>query len=377
MSRLKTAGVIHGKIGVMGWKIILSLIIFFSFGSPALAQDAETNFYRCRVREITNEGQTINASGTFKFQEVKLDCPVKGEIILNHGEGMILTDDQLVSPGETVIVSEVEGPDGTKLLNIADKYRLNKVWPLIAIFFLLVIFLARWKGVGSIAGMIISLGVILFYIVPQIVAGANPLTVTIAGSIAIMISTIYLAHGFSAKTTIAVVSTFITLITIAFISSFVVKLAHLTGLGSEDAASLRFGLTSHIDFRGLLLGGIIIGSLGVLDDITTGLSATIFEIKKANNRLKPSQLFASGLEVGKEHVTSLVNTLILAYAGTALPVFMIISLNINKYPIWLILNDELIMEELVRTLAGSIGIIAAVPLTAFLAVAYLTKPKKQ
>lgn len=358
-------------------KILLSLIFLFSAYDEALAQETETNFYRCRVLEITNEGQTINASGTFKFQEVRLDCPSKGEITLNHGEGLILTDEQLVSPGETVIVSEVEGPEETKLLNIADKYRLNKVWPLVAIFFVLVIFLARWKGVGSIAGMVISLGVILFYIVPQIVGGANPLTVTIAGSIAIMISTIYLAHGFSAKTTIAVISTFITLLTIGIISNFVVGLAHLTGLGSEDAASLRFGLTSHIDFRGLLLGGIIIGSLGVLDDITTGLSATIFEIKKANSRLKPSQLFASGLEVGKEHVTSLVNTLILAYAGTALPVFLIISLNINKYPIWLILNDELIMEELVRTLAGSIGIIAAVPLTAFLAVAYLTKPKKQ
>ena len=159
------------------------------------------------------------------------------------------------------------------------------------------------------------------------------------------------------------------------LSSLFVKLTFLNGLGSEDAASLRFGATGNIDFRGLLLGGILIGALGVLDDVTTGLSASVFELNKANPTLKFGALFASGLSIGKEHISSLVNTLVLAYAGSALPIFLMITLNVNKSPLWLILNDQLIIEEVVRTLAGSIGLVAAVPLTTLFATFYITEIK--
>lgn len=370
----------NAKIRVMKlFRILIVITLFFINTSTTLAQDVTDKFYRARVIEIVNTGRQNTDSGTFVFQEVKIKI-IEGdkretEMIIDHGKDTILTDHELVNVGETVIVSEIAGPTGS-IFHIADKYRLNSIWPFILAFFAFVVLLSRWKGVGAITGMLISLGVILFYIVPQIMAGQNPLTITIAGSLAIMISTIYLAHGFSAKTSIAVLSTFITLVGIGIISTLIVKLGFLTGLGSEDASILRFGATSMVDFRGLLLGGIIIGSLGVLDDITTGLTASIFEIKKANPKISSSKLFAAGLTIGKEHVTSLVNTLILAYAGTALPIFMIIHLNINNYPWWLILNDELIVEEIVRTLSGSIGIIAAVPLTTFITTFYLNKPKR-
>jgi uncharacterized membrane protein len=192
-----------------------------------------------------------------------------------------------------------------------------------------------------------------------------------------MVTTIYLAHGFSTKTTIAVISTFLTLVGIGILSALFVKITFLTGLGSEDAASLRFGATSNIDFRGLLLGGILIGALGVLDDVTTGLSASVFELHKANPGMAFPQLFKSGLTIGKEHISSLVNTLVLAYAGAALPIFLMITLNVNRYPLWSILNDGLIIEEAVRTLAGSIGLVAAVPLTTLLATLYVTRSTRK
>ena len=119
-------------------------------------------------------------------------------------------------------------------------------------------------------------------------------------------------------------------------------------------------------FQGLLLGGIIIGSLGVLNDITIGLSASIQELAKANPKFKLRELFQSGMRIGSEHIAALVNTLALAYAGAALPLFIYIVLNPSNQPPWIILNSELLVEEIVRTLAGSVGLILAVPLTAFL-----------
>ena len=333
------------------------------------------------MEAITNQGEIITDSVSSPFQDLKLqilDAPEKGkEIEIDYGKEISLTQDQLVNVGQTVVLDKTTGPDGTPLYQITDNYRLNNVWPIIIFFFLIVLLLSQWKGAGSILGLIISLGVILKYIVPQILAGHDPLTVSIIGCLIIMVTTIYLAHGFSVKTTIAVISTFLTLVGIGILSALFVKITFLTGLGSEDAASLRFGATSNIDFRGLLLGGILIGALGVLDDVTTGLSASVFELHKASPGMTFPQLFKSGLAIGKEHISSLVNTLVLAYAGAALPIFLMITLNVNRYPLWSILNDGLIIEEVVRTLAGSIGLVAAVPLTTLLATLYVTRSSRK
>lgn len=138
-------------------------------------------------------------------------------------------------------------------------------------------------------------------------------------------------------------------------------------MGSDEATSLLFGETSNINFKGLLLGGMIIGFLGVLDDITTSLSATVFELKRVNPKLNFKGLVQSALKIGNEHISSLVNTLVLAYAGASLPLFLFIVLNPQEYPLWFIINSELISEEIVRTLVGSIGLLFAVPITTLLA----------
>ncbi len=360
---------------------VLIAVLFLIIPGKVYAQTNSDQFFRAKVEAITNQGETITQAGTSPFQEVKLqilDAPEKGkEITVEYGKDMSLTQSQLVNIGETIVLDKTFGPDGNPIYQITDKYRLDNVWPIVIFFFLVVLLLSQWKGAGSILGMVISLGVILKYIVPQILAGHDPLTVSIVGCLVIMVTTIYLAHGFSTKTTIAVISTFLTLVGIGLLSALFVKITFLTGLGSEDAASLRLGTTANIDFRGLLLGGILIGALGVLDDVTTGLSASVFELHKANPRMNFAQLFASGISIGKEHISSLVNTLVLAYAGAALPIFLMIILNVNQSPLWLILNDGLIIEEAVRTLAGSIGLVAAVPLTTLMATFYITQIAKK
>jgi uncharacterized membrane protein len=366
------------------------LLLFFSFFiltpvSVSKAADELTTienvevFYKAQVLGVLEEGSVTAFGYTNPYQKLRikfLDGDLLGqEIIVDHGKGYTLDKNQLVKPDDFIVVIKNTGLDGEPTFQIIDKYRLHQIIPIIVFFFLSIILLSKWQGVGSILGMIVSLGVIIKYIIPQILAGQDPLFVSIVGCLIIMVSTIYLAHGFNKKTTIALLSTFLTLLATGLFSLLFVHAASLSGLGTEDAYSLKLGSTASINLKGLLLGGILIGTLGVLDDVTTGLSASVFELAKVNPKLKFSELFKSGLSIGREHIASLVNTLVLAYAGASLPIFLTLILNPNHYPTWLILNDELIMEEVVRTLAGSLGLVLAVPLTTFLAAFYLSKLK--
>lgn len=347
--------------------------------SSVAAQSAQSHvqpYYKAEVTAVSDAGVKKEFGQESPYQTVSvriLDGDIAGKTLdINHGAGYSLDPNQLVTQGQLVVVTLGIGQNGTVEYQIVDAYRLDQISTLIFIFFGAILILSGWRGFGAIIGMFLSLGVIIWYIVPQILAGKDPMFVSVSGGLGIMITTMYLAHGFSKKTTISVASTFIALVITGILATISVKLAHLTGLGTEDATALRLGTTGYINVKGLLLGGIVIGTLGVLDDVTTGLVASISELVKTVRKPEFSSLYKSGLEVGKEHIASLVNTLVLAYAGAALPVFLIIVLNPNHVPLWVILNSEIIMEEVVRTVSGSIGLLTAVPITSFFAARYHT-----
>jgi uncharacterized membrane protein len=283
------------------------------------------------------------------------------EVVVDHGQMFTISQGQLVHAGEVVVVNKSD-----QRYNISDKYRLDAVGWMVGAFLVLVVLLAGKNGAGSILGMAISLAVIVKFLVPAILAGHSPLLVSIIAAGVIMTVTIYLAHGFSQRTTVALIATGICLTLVGVLAVLGVELLGLTGLGSEEAFSLTFGTETTINFKGMLLGGIIIGALGVLDDITTGSVAAVFELANANSKLSFKDLFGRGLVIGREHITSLVNTLVLTYAGAALPIFLLIVLNPNNFPLWTILNSEMLVEEMVRTICGSVGLILAVPVTTFL-----------
>jgi uncharacterized membrane protein len=252
---------------------------------------------------------------------------------------------------------------------ITDKYRLTPLIIMVIFFFLFVSILAGKKGIGAVIGMFISLGVIVLFIVPQILQGSDPLLISIIGCIGIMVTTIYLAHGVSQQTTVAVASTAISLILTGVCGWFFISVIHLAGLGAEDIFTLQQSIGNSINYQGLLLGGIIIGALGALDDVTTTQSATIYTLAKADPKASMETLITHGFSIGKEHIASLVNTLVLAYAGASIGIFffLVISQQNHTQPLWVILNSETIVEEVVRTIAGSIGLILAVPLTTVIA----------
>lgn len=358
-------------------RLVCSLLIAFlslAIVLPVFAQDTtpteakpKEEVSKAKVLRITEEDVREIAGQKKPFQKVEVQILEGAEqgktFTINHGENTTLREEQKVKKGQTVVVLKTTTTQNT-LYQIVDVYRLDALIPIVIFFVAIVILISRLKGLGSLIGLGISLIIITSFIVPMILNGEDPLLTSIVGSFLIMLITMYISHGFTQKTHIALMATCIVLVLTGSLAYTFVYVTSLTGFGSEDATSLQFGPTGTINFRGLLLGGIIIGSLGVLDDITTSLAASIQELAQTNNKLKFHELFASGLRIGSDHIASLVNTLALAYAGAALPLFLFLVLNPSGQPLWFILNSELLVEEIVRTLAGSIGLILAVPLTA-------------
>jgi len=360
-------------------KTIFILICLFLFvNKPIKAETKHQQYLKAEVVEIIEEGQRkIQDNISHEFQKVKLkilEGANKNKIIeIEHGGSFDLKEDQKVKQGNTVIVAKQENQQGNSFYFISDKYRLGNLAFVAFIFFFAVVLIGGIQGVGSILGMLLSLIIVLKVLVPAILNGYNPLLASIFVSILIMVSTIYLAHGINKKTHIAVASTCISLILTGVLAVLFVKMALLTGLGSEEAFSLTLGQTADINFKGLLLGGIIIGALGSLDDVTTSQTAMIFELDEVNKKLSFEELIKRGINIGKEHVAGMVNTLILAYVGASLALFLIFYIGAQDKPFWMIANSEVIAEEIIRSLSGSIGLILAVPITTFLSAYFVKK----
>ena len=350
--------------------IIILYLLFLNISYVYAASSNTQTFFKAQVKKVLDEKnqETGGIKSIIQTVEVKiLDGSELGKSLqVTYGGLSRVTPQQKLIPGDTVVLLRSVNGNNTITYSIVDKYRLDSILYIALGFFLLVITVAGTKGIGSIIGMGISLLVILKFIVPSIIAGGDPLMISIIGAIVIMITSIYLAHGFSKQTSIAIVATAISLIVTGLLSISFVQMAHLSGLGNEDATMLQFG-TIAINLQGLLLGGIIIGTLGVLDDTTTTQAATIFELHKTNTKLTFEQLLKKGFSIGTEHIASLVNTLVLAYAGASLVLFIIFVINPTHQPYWVILNSEIITEEVIRTLCGSIGLVLAVPITTVIA----------
>jgi uncharacterized membrane protein len=222
----------------------------------------------------------------------------------------------------------------------------------------------RWRGLAALAGLAVSFAVLLLFVLPAIAAGRSPLTVAVAGSACIMFVVLYLTHGISVRTSVAVLGTLASLVLTGALGVLSVQWTHMTGYGSEDAATLAMFFQA-VDLHGLLLAGIIIGSLGVLDDITVTQAATVAELAAANPGLSRLQLYRAAARVGRAHLAAVVNTLVLAYAGASLPVLLLIVA--SGRPVGETLTSEFMAQEIVRSIVATIGLVAAVPITTALA----------
>ena len=227
-----------------------------------------------------------------------------------------------------------------------------------------VLALGRWRGLAALGAMVLSFAVLVVLVLPAILAGENPLLVALVGGGLIMFVVLYLTHGVSARTSTAVVGTLTSLVIIGLLAAGFSAAARLTGM-DEDTANLVGILGHDIDTRGLLLAGVVIGALGVLDDITVTQTSAVWEVRRANPALGWRELYAAGQRIGRDHVASVVNTLVMVYTGAALP--MLLALSLSGHSLGDVLTAEQVAQEVLRTLVGTIGLVAAVPVTTALA----------
>ncbi|HRH93860.1 MAG TPA: YibE/F family protein, partial [Candidatus Peribacteria bacterium] len=279
-------------------------------------------------------------------------------------------DDMRLQAGQQVIIDRMTKADGSVQYAMRERYRLPAIYWLLGAFVVLGIIFGGVTGFMSIVGLLVSVGVLLLFVVPKIADGADPLVISVIGSYIIAFTSLYLAHGFKKRTSVALLSTCVTLALAAATAVLSVKFTQLFGMGSEESLYLQSGPLAGVNLRGLLIGGFIIGALGVLDDVTTAQTAAIDEISKANPSLTPAQLYRAGFSVGKEHIASLINTLALAYVGASLPLLLLFREN-KDVPTWMIVNSETIAEEIVRTLVGSTTLLLAVPISTWCASYFL------
>jgi uncharacterized membrane protein len=367
-------------------KLISSLIILavgitaIFWGAPALAKMMSTSrpatqvgydstTARALVINIKEQGQiTLGTQAqTYQIFDIRvLEGQYEGKILeMNYGLNQIRSSSTLVQRGEEILVSVGEKQDGTLAAYFTDFIRTPQLIQLLMLFFLISILVGGWKGVRGLLGIILSMAIIIFFIIPMILKGYNPVWISILGSFVFLALSMYLVYGWNLKTHSAVLGMLLALCLTGGLSALFINIARLTGYGDENAIYLVQMAQANIDLRGLLLGGMIIGSLGVLDDLVISQASAVFELHGANSELSISFLFNRAMNIGHDHVAATVNTLVLAYAGASLPMLLLFSL--NNQNLGLLINLDMMAEEIVRTLVGSIGLFLAVPITTGLA----------
>lgn len=268
-------------------------------------------------------------------------------------------------PGDDIFVNVTVNADGTASFAFYDYQRATPMWVLTVIFIGAVLILGRWRGFGAIAGLAASLVVIVKFLLPSILDGNSPVMVAIVASSLIAFIALYLAHGFTIPTSVALLGTFASLAVTALLSMLFVSWSNLTGLADESALYLT-SLGVKVDLQGIVLAGFVIGALGVLDDVTVTQVAAVSELHAAQPDLGAAQLYRSAVIIGRDHISATVNTLFLAYAGAALPLLLLFTQ--AHQSVGSLAGREVIATEIIRSLVGSIGLVSAVPITTWLAV---------
>jgi uncharacterized membrane protein len=333
--------------------------------SPGTVQDAE-------VVGVSAEGCEALAGEGCRLVDVVLrdgrDAGARSSIALPGGPNM-----PEVTPGDRIEVARnATGPDAPRLddrsaqpLAFVDFDRSTALRWLAVGFAVVVVALARWQGVRSLVGLGISVLLVLAWLLPAILTGEPPLLAALIGGLAVMLVTTAVTHGLALKSAAAMLGAVVTLLLIALLAVLVVDVAHITGLASEEATLIEARTDGGLSLQGLVLAGIVIGALGVLDDVTISQSSTVLALRRANPAMPLRDLFSASLAVGRDHLGATVNTLVLAYAGASLPVLLVFAGQGTTFDA--AVSREAVAEEIVAMLVGSIGLVAAVPLTTALA----------
>ncbi len=265
-----------------------------------------------------------------------------------------------VAEGDTLVLTRDAGAEGGAAYAFYDYERDTPIIVLAILFAVVVGVVARLRGLASLLGLAFAFVVLLQFVLPGLLADNSPTLVSLVGSAAIMFVVLYLAHGFSARTTTALVGTLFGLTLVAVLGSIAVSTARLTGLTSEETIQLH-GFDPTLDFSGLVLAGIVVAGLGVLNDVTITQASAIWQLHEVSPEMTGRELYRRGMAVGRDHIASTVYTIVFAYAGAALPLLLLFE--VYSQPIWTIVSSAALAEEVIRTMVAAIALVLAVPVT--------------
>lgn len=353
-------------VAVLAVGVVAGLVLLWPSGAPeadlselGIAEEV----YRATVVSVEEAGCSYAADLPCRVVGFELEeGPDAGGIFSQEFEAELPSSPRF-EVGEAVVLYSIPDAPEEFQYQFADRDRRPVLVGLTVVFVVAVVALGGWRGGMALLGLAASLAIIIWFIVPAILDGRDPVLVAVVGAAAIGLLALYLAHGVHPLTHVAVIGTFAALALTAALSQVMLSLARFSGLASEE--SIYLTLVGDFDLSGLLLAGIVLGALGALDDVTVTQSSAVWELRRANPSISTRELVAAGLRVGRDHIASTVNTLLLAYAGASLPLVLLFAL--SRQSLGIVANSEVVAVEIVRTLVGSIGLVTAVPITTWLA----------
>jgi uncharacterized membrane protein len=311
-----------------------------------------------------------------KYQRlaVQLDGSLyRGEVVELEWDGRrALNENGFLAPGDRVLLT-LSRTGSTRTYTIAEIVRLPSLWPFVVVLAVALIVIGRWKGLASLAGLGASVAVFLLAVLPAVRKGDDPLLATLVGSIGVLAVAVFVVHGFNRKSIAALLGTLGTLVLVVGLAAAAISVARITVLGTEDAIFVFVGTQGKVDMPRLVLAGVVVASLGALVDMAVGQASTALELSAASE-LRGGPLYSSALNVGRDHIGSLVNTLALAYFGGALPLIVLVSLGFQ--PLSVSINSEEITQSIMAVLIASIGLVLCVPLTTAIAVVLADRIKQ-
>ncbi len=329
------------------------------------------------VVEVGDRGP-IGSAGPTPFQRLRVELDeslYRGEVVeLEWGGRRALSPNGFLRPGDRVLL-QLTRDGNTRTYTIIEVVRLPALAPVGILLVAALLVVARWKGLAALAGLAASIAVFLFAIVPALRRGDDPLVATLVGSLGVILVSVFVVHGLNRKSLAAVCGTMAGLGIVTGVGALALATARMTGLGSEDQIFLSVGTDGRIDMARLALAAVMVGSLGAIVDMSVGQASAAMELASVDERMRGRRLYDSALNVGRDHVGSLVNTLALAYFGGALPLVLLLSLGYQ--PLAISLNSEEIVESLITVMSASIGLVLCVPITTGIAVMFVGRPEAE
>jgi len=353
------------------WVVVIILVLSLSGIIYSLSKPVGKDVISGRVLKVLSKKEITQEIGdkneVLKEQDLLVEITVGSE----RKEINILNDYEPVAIGDKIFLSQsLFGDSEWSMANIS---RTRDLTILFVFFIILVILTSGWKGFYSLIGLLFTFAVIFIFMLPQILKGVSPVFIGISGASLILIPTLYLSYGFNKKSIAAFLGIIASLIFVGFLSSYFVESLRFTG-ANEAFLYLNMASSNPINIIGLLIAGIIIAAVGVLDDVAAIQSSVVFSLARTSPDLRGVKLFREAMHVGKDHISAVVNTLVLAYTGASLPVILLLS--IQKMPLDYLISLEIVAEEVARTLISSSGLLLAVPLTTIIAVFMVDKKYK-